>query len=324
MLRCSRLLRLLLFASLIALLVPQEEVLAATSLPANTSAHLSISTTAELAPDDPLQKWFTQQDHLMETLLMRLARVEILVREIHQLIMALPDGVKDTVAAPNQALPVSKDAEIGVLYIALGLLLIMLVLLVARRQHSPPIMGTRVSEPVSGSPGAHNETTLPPPPLLSDPISLSIDAAPPTVHGNPDQALELAEIMLSMGLGQGAAQTLIEQIRLEPKQALQHWLKLLEIYRHSNQKAEFERFSAELRQHFNIQAEPWSPTPEEHVQSIENYEHIATQLCKQWRQPDCLAYVQTLLNDNRGGTRNGFPQSVAEELLFLSALLRKA
>jgi len=136
-----------------------------------------------------------------------------------------------------------------------------------------------------------------------------------------DQAIELAEIMLSMGLGHGAAQTLTEQIRSEPKQALRHWLKLLEIYRLNGQQEEFERSAEELRQHFNVQPEDWQPRAEAR-RSLEDYPHIAARLTEMWGKLGCLAYLENLLADNRGGARSGFPQSVAEELLLLSGMIK--
>lgn len=127
--------------------------------------------------------------------------------------------------------------------------------------------------------------------------------------------------MLSMGLGHGAAQTLTEQIRSEPKQALRYWLKLLEIYRQNGQQTEFEHAAEELRQHFNVQPEDWNARPEAR-RSLEDYPHIATRLTDLWGKPSCLTYLQNLLDDNRGGARSGFPQSVAEELLLLTAILK--
>ena len=135
-----------------------------------------------------------------------------------------------------------------------------------------------------------------------------------------DQAIELAEIMLSMGLGRGAAQTLAEQIRHEPKQALRQWLKLLEIYRQNGQQDEFERSAEELRQHFNVEPEDWQTRPEAY-RSIADYPHIAARLSELWGKPSCLNYLGNLLDDNRGGARAGFPQTVAEELLLLTAML---
>lgn len=148
----------------------------------------------------------------------------------------------------------------------------------------------------------------------------SIEASSPA---QGDQALELAEIMLSMGLGHGATQTLTEQIRNEPKQALRHWLKLLDIYRRNGQQVEFERSAEELRLHFNVRPEDWHAQPGA-PQSLESFPHIAKRLTELWGKPDCLVYMQNLLDDNRGGARSGFPQSVAEELLLLTAVMREA
>jgi len=136
-----------------------------------------------------------------------------------------------------------------------------------------------------------------------------------------DQALELAEMMLSMGLGQGAAQTLVEQISQEPKQALRHWLKLLEIYRLNGQQEEFEASAEELRKHFNVKPEDWN-AEETSQQGIEDFERILKQITERWGAPDCVSYMQELLDDNRGGGRTGFPQSVAEELLMLIGILK--
>lgn len=152
---------------------------------------------------------------------------------------------------------------------------------------------------------------------------VAFEAAPsiePAPSSSGDQALELAEIMLSMGLGHGATQTLTEQIRNEPKQALRHWLKLLDIYRKNGQQEEFERSAEELRLHFNVRPEDWHAQPGV-TQSLENFPHIAKRLTELWGKPDCLVYMQNLLDDNRGGARSGFPQSVAEELLMLTAVM---
>lgn len=182
-------------------------------------------------------------------------------------------------------------------------------------------------KPVEAAPPARFE--LPslqpePEPVPARPLAFeatpSIEPAPST---SGDQALELAEIMLSMGLGHGATQTLTEQIRNEPKQALRHWLKLLDIYRKNGQQEEFERSAEELRLHFNVRPEDWHAQPGA-AQSLENFPHIAKRLTELWGKPDCLVYMQNLLDDNRGGARSGFPQAVAEELLMLTAVMSEA
>jgi len=184
------------------------------------------------------------------------------------------------------------------------------------KRASPPPVAT--TPPVTAAPEAAATLGYTTPSIQPEATSAPVDQA--SIEQS-DQALELAEIMLSMGLGHGATQTLVEQIRSEPKQALRHWLKLLDIYRKNGQQVEFERSSEELRLHFNVRPEDWHAQAGVR-QSLEDFPHIARRLVELWGKADCLVYMRNLLDDNRGGARSGFPQSVAEELLLLTAILR--
>lgn len=192
----------------------------------------------------------------------------------------------------------------------------------AKRAPAPAAAPTTVatpSAPVAPLPSAP-VTPAAPQAAAAAPLTAALE---PTPSSEGDQALELAEIMLSMGLGHGASQALIERIRKEPKQALRHWLKLLEIYRRNGQKEEFERAAEELRLHFNVRPEDWQAAPGP-TQTLENFPHITKRLTELWGKPDCLVYLQNLLDDNRGGARSGFPQAVAEEILLLISVMREA
>lgn len=154
-------------------------------------------------------------------------------------------------------------------------------------------------------------------------------AKAPTHPLAADQSLELAEIMVSMGLAHGAAEALIERIHSDPRRALYHWLKLLDVYRRSDMQEDFERASHELHLSFNVQPEGWL-TIEQDSRSLEHYPHIVARLQQLWpssrHEPavtasECVAFLGGLLEDNRSGTRHGFPQSVAEEILLLLKLL---
>ncbi len=135
-------------------------------------------------------------------------------------------------------------------------------------------------------------------------------------------AIELANIMTSMGLAESAAQTLVEHIRGNPRQSLQHWLKLLELHRLNGNRAEFERSANEMREYFNVQADEWAQNINLPGRgSLDTYPHLRTEIIRLWRKPDCLPFLQTLLIDNREGTRIGFPLPVAEEILLLVAIL---
>ncbi|MBK6637685.1 MAG: hypothetical protein IPH08_06615 [Rhodocyclaceae bacterium] len=137
-----------------------------------------------------------------------------------------------------------------------------------------------------------------------------------------DPTLELAEIMLSMGLASGAAQALEEHIRENPREALVHWLKLLDVYRKDGHRTDFEKAARELRKNFNINASDWLDVGGKPA-TLENYERVMQQIISLWPQPGaCIDYLRQLLEDNRDGMRNGFPQPVAEEIILLVAILK--
>lgn len=187
-------------------------------------------------------------------------------------------------------------------------------------KESPAQPAAVTATPTTPAPAAPAPSLVQPLPTPVEPEPSSIEAP---ASEETDQAIELAEVMLSMGLGHGAVQALTEKIRSEPKQALRHWLKLLEIYRRNGQQAEFERSAEELRLHFNVRPEDWRPQPGGQ-QTLENFPHITKRLTELWGTADCLLYMQNLLADNRGGARSGFPQPVAEELLLLISVMRAA
>lgn len=181
---------------------------------------------------------------------------------------------------------------------------------------SAPPAPAAVVEP-SRSPQIEFEPPVPTPPLspLMEPISLEPAASPGAA------AIELANIMATMGLADSAAEALETHIRENPRDSLPHWLKLLELHRASGNRAEFERAANEMRQHFNIQADEWGQETLGGRTSIEAYPHLRTQLIRQWRQPECAPFIESLLTDTREGTRAGFPVAVAEEILLLVAIL---
>lgn len=142
-----------------------------------------------------------------------------------------------------------------------------------------------------------------------------------------EPSLELAEIMLSMGLQQGAAQALVEYSEANPRQALFHWLKLLGIYRSGGQREDFEATAEKLRQHFNIQAEDWAKAGNAGIgnaPTLADFSRVSGHVQQIWSRPqECIVYLRHLLEDNREGSRAGFPQAVAEEILLLIEILKE-
>ena len=137
-----------------------------------------------------------------------------------------------------------------------------------------------------------------------------------------ESALELAEIMLSFGRVQGAAQTLADYIESNPKQAVRPWLKLLEVYRDADMRAEFETLAWRLNQTFNVEVMPWQGDGRRsYAESLESYPHIIARLVSEWGSQECLDYLNHLIRDNRSGARSGFPLSVLHEIMLLVSVL---
>ncbi|MDP3513286.1 MAG: hypothetical protein Q8S20_11095 [Sulfuritalea sp.] len=147
-------------------------------------------------------------------------------------------------------------------------------------------------------------------------------SGPPETGLEP--TLQLAEIMLSMGLEQGAAQALVEYTEANPRHALYHWLKLLGIYRKRGLNREFAETAEQLRKNFNIQAEFSVGTDTGEAPTLEKFSRVAEHVQTIWARPqECIDYLRRLLEDNRDGARAGFPQSVAEEIILLIEILKE-
>lgn len=315
---------------------------------------IEVSRAKPSAPNEPLHAWFKEQDKILDEILLRLGRVEKLVQDLQRLVAHMPGpqqvpGPATAAPAPPRPAPVAAPMEPGgapgleewLPQMAGGLVLVLLLLWFWRRRR--PASGRQeksLSTEAADTAGTDAAPARELEPVDPEPMPAVVSAKPSPVQPAPapakpgpagpsaplfltqnDEALELAEIMLSMGLGHGAAQTLVEKIEREPKQALLHWLKLLEIYRQSGQQAEFEQSAEELRKHFNVQPEDWHALPGGQ-RSLEDYPHIAARMVELWGKPSCHTYLKNLLDDNRQGARAGFPQSVAEELVLLTAILK--
>lgn len=149
---------------------------------------------------------------------------------------------------------------------------------------------------------------------------------PPTKQAGAhlEPTLELAEIMMSLGLDQGAAETLVEYTEANPRQALHHWLKLLDIYRKSGHMEDFKETAEKLRHNFNIQAEDWARGNEAETPTLESFARLSEHIQNAWTRPqECISYLRNLLEDNRDGERAGFPRPVAEEILLLIEILQE-
>lgn len=203
---------------------------------------------------------------------------------------------------------------------------------------TPPVT-THVAAPTGGSaqitpsppekPSQPNRETLP----LT--IDIPLDAAP-DADGRDDEtvrvdyndgnsALELAEIMISFGRIRGAAETLAMHIEENAPDNIQPWSMLLDLYRRSDMRSEFETLASQMRNKFNVRVPAWDDlrSPVAGLKSLEDYAHVVWRITNCWGEQECMDYLYELVLDNRAGNRSGFPLEVVEEIALLMRTLEE-
>lgn len=170
-------------------------------------------------------------------------------------------------------------------------------------------------------------------PVARDSV-MSLEATTVDEHFEANPVMELADIMLSFGRVKGAAQALQEYIDTNPEEALQPWIRLMDVYRLAGMRNEFENVARNLNQHFNVEVQHWeqqgavavdldlddgSPRAPR-AESLEDLPRIISMVGELWWTGDVVGYLYQLLRDNRGGKRAGFALPLVEEILFLIEL----
>jgi hypothetical protein len=187
-----------------------------------------------------------------------------------------------------------------------------------------PAMPVRTQTPYPAPPAGPHATVLP----WGHPVDIGTPSIAPIIADDEDveeheSAIELAEIMIGFGRMQGAAETLAEFIRSNPRQSVTPWLKLLDVYRAAGYRAEFDALARQLNKTFNVKAVNWDSYDEDRktTNTIEQIPHLIASVQQLWGTRDCQAYLHTLVRDNRDGTRQGFPLAAIEEILVLARVL---
>lgn len=190
-------------------------------------------------------------------------------------------------------------------------------------------------------PGSALEPTpAAPPPIPDSPPAVAVQAPVPAPRGKAvelmeflpgqtntvDHVMELAEVMLAFGRSSQAMETLSHYIGDNPRQSVDPWLKLLDLYHQSNLRAEFDRLASDLHRYFNVAVTAWDDyavaTGAGSV-TLETLPHIMARLTESWGTQAALDYLEKLLADNRGGQRIGFSVYIVRDILLLRDVLRQ-
>jgi hypothetical protein len=287
----------------------------------------------------------TAERAAIDDLMLRVQRASDSVQDIRRLLLALPDRLPEAPApAVTSALPVAVPSAIAgeartppaddtgddvgpwgwlASGAAFALVLTLAWIGLQRRQPEPDIEATQLlPEREIGVTVTTAEATTEATAGVTWPPAHLVSAGPTTESG--ESAHQMADTMMAIGLNESAARSLENHIRNHPRRALSHWLRLLDLYRQSGLRAEFDQAAERLNRQYNVALAEWlEPANDEMAESLERFPHIRARLSALWPGHEAASYLQHLLDDNRDGTRFGFSRDVIEEILLLQAVLRE-
>lgn len=94
------------------------------------------------------------------------------------------------------------------------------------------------------------------------------------------------------------------------------WIYLLDLYRVTNRREEYEALKGRIKQSFNTNAPDWGDDAAK-ARSLQDYPHLARQIRELWEGDAIVPYLESLLVDDRDGARDGFDLSVYREIIHL-------
>lgn len=139
-----------------------------------------------------------------------------------------------------------------------------------------------------------------------------------------DSVVEEAKVFVALGRGERAIEMLEEYITAHPRASANPWLYLMDIYRSGNRKDDFSALAKRFHQTLNVIAPPWENSEQSMMvlpRSLTEFPHILARLTDGWGIMDAQDFLNHLLQDNRGGERQGFSMEVLQEILLLLAIL---
>jgi hypothetical protein len=164
------------------------------------------------------------------------------------------------------------------------------------------------------APGAVNDMEVPIAPR---------DAVDALAVSELSHVTEEARVFMALGHNDRAIEVLQDHIRRLPRSMPAAWIMLLDLYHQEGDRSEFRKLADTFHNHFNVRAPLWEEFVAESslTGGIESFPIVEQQIVKLWRQPNCRAYLEKLLYDNREGRRNGFPLATYSDILTLLQVL---
>jgi hypothetical protein len=139
-----------------------------------------------------------------------------------------------------------------------------------------------------------------------------------------ESIVEEAKVFVALGRTEYAIEVLEDYITTHPRASAHPWLYLMDIHRSTQNRAAFEAVAKRFHQAMNVVIPQWdngSQIAMVVAHSLEEFPHIMARLVDGWTKRDAQDFLNHLLQDNRGGERQGFSMEVLQDILLLLAVI---
>lgn len=152
---------------------------------------------------------------------------------------------------------------------------------------------------------------------------ISLDQATTVTVDELSNVEEEAEVFLLLGRMDMAIGVLRHHVEANDGAPAHIWMSLLDVLHVQGLRQEFEKLAAEIRERFNVALPTWegANARSNELSGLEHFPHLLARITARWKEPDCLNYLQELIQDNRNGERGGFHLEAFRELLMLIGML---
>ncbi|MGH8806644.1 MAG: FimV/HubP family polar landmark protein [Noviherbaspirillum sp.] len=101
------------------------------------------------------------------------------------------------------------------------------------------------------------------------------------------------------------------------------WICLLDVYRSLGLQERYEAILERITTLFNVKLTPWDARADRlPPKTLAAFPHVAEKIVSLWESDEIMPYLESLLRDNRDGTREGFDLPVYRDILRLISLAK--
>ncbi len=184
----------------------------------------------------------------------------------------------------------------------------------------PPLPTTSAPAPLTpapvSAPGTGSE------PLLPSPVK-SAQAEKPQRQPAKEELLPTT-LAASLGLDGAHADEINRLLPEFPSFDVCAWFAAFDYLRANDERKAFASLALQLNERLNVELPAWDRDVNASLSSLLDFPRITDFLQTLWRANDpslTRAFLVDLLNDNRGGTRNGFTEGAATDIAVLIGIL---